>query len=109
LRTAAAVIDRLHVCARGTRAAGLNHLGDRFGRTRKDRFNRAVAAIANPALEALFECGIFGPGAKADPLHAAANDYIPDRVWSGAHPMSPVSLGKTPAQPAGDHRCKDLM
>jgi hypothetical protein len=103
------MIDSLHLRARRTRAAGLDHLGDGFERTGKNRLNCAVSAVANPALEALFERRIFDPGAKTDPLHTAANNHTADRLRCGAHPISPVSLGKTPAQPDGDHRCSDLM
>src|SRR6267142_5933826 len=67
------------------------------GRPRASRQPRPqaprTAAVAHPAFKANFERGVFGPGAIADALHAAADHHTAD---CDAHPSSPVSLARAP-------------
>src|SRR5215831_3433551 len=81
--------------------AGLEHRFDLLLRSRKQRLDRAVAAVAHPAFEAEIERHVFSPGAIADALHAAADHDTADRH---AHPTSPVSFARAPCQPDGDQR-----
>ena len=72
-------------------------------RTREQRLDRAIAAVAHPAFEAVLERGHFGPGAKADALHAAADDDDDSHV----HPNSPSLRTPEPIGFTGSHCCKE--
>ena len=69
------------------------------------RLDRSVAAVAHPAFEALIERGVFHEGAKAHPLHAAADEHVTGDV----HATSPVSLARAPRQREGAQRSSERM
>ena len=91
---AVALIER--VDARQTRAApaGFDHLGDDARLAGEHRLNRAIAAIAHPALQPAPERLALDEGAEADALHAPAHDH----VANDAHARSPASMMRAPVQ-----------
>src|SRR5262249_12901660 len=55
-----------------------DHLRDRLGRSRKQRFDAAVAAIAHPSLQMACNSLVFDPGAVTDALHPAPDRHMKD-------------------------------
>ena len=98
-----ALIDCVHARARRPLPAGLDHGEDDLLRSREQGLDRAIAAVAHPAFEAVLERGHFGPGAKADALHAAADDDVDRHV----HSNSPSLRTPEPIGCAGSHCCKE--
>src|SRR5262245_3619591 len=95
------LVNRLHPRAGRALPAGLEHRLDRLLRSRKQRLDRAVPAVAYPAFEAKVERSVFGPGTIADALHTPADHDMAD---CHAHPTSPVSFVRAPCQRDGDQR-----
>ena len=73
-----ALIDGIDARARRSVPARLDHRRPPLRPAGKHRLDRAVAAVAHPAFEPAIERGVFGPGAVADALHAAADDDVTD-------------------------------
>ena len=71
--------------------------GDDVLRTDEQGFDGAVAAIADPALQAAFEGRQFGPGAIADALHATADDYMTQHVQVNSPSLRGPAPGVDPA------------
>src|SRR5262249_13153534 len=70
--------------------------------SREHRLDRAITPITHPAVEPVEQCGVLGPGAIADALHAAAHHDAAN--GQATHPTSPVSFRAAPAKPDGDQR-----
>src|SRR5262245_48064348 len=75
--------------ARRPAAARLDHALDHGSRPGEHGFDTAVAAIADPALDAMQKCIVLDPDPEADALHAAAHRHAADTRH--AHPTSPTS------------------
>ncbi len=71
-----ALIDEVDARCRRSGAAGLDHRQHRRFQPAEQRFDRAVAAIAHPALQAALKRRHLGPGAIADALDATADQHV---------------------------------
>src|SRR6516162_4409958 len=81
-------------------AARCDHCTDRLRVAGQDRLDRAVAAVAHPALDAVHRRGILDEHAEADALHPSAHAHMTN---DAAHPISPVATPSVPRKP-GIHR-----
>jgi len=70
------VIDKIDPRARRPGAAVVDHRQHIVFQPDEQSLDRAVAAIAHPALQAALQRRHFGPGAKSDALHPAADQDI---------------------------------
>src|SRR5215470_2701114 len=98
--TAFAFVDRFDPTAARPAAAGFDDRADRLRRAGEYRLDRAVAAVAQPALDPVKRGGVLDEGAEADRLHAAAHAHV---TYDIAHPISPVATPSVPRNP-GIHR-----
>ncbi len=103
--TGLALIDCDHARARRPFTAKLDHGENDLFRSREQRLDRAVAAVAHPALDAAFLRRRFGPGAITDALHVAADDHLEDHV----HPNSFRLRPPAPSGCAGSQRRNEAM
>src|SRR5581483_10496334 len=92
---ALARIDGVDARRRRTHAARRDHIVDGLRRAGEYRLDRAVTAIAHPALQPAVMRLVLDESAEADALHAPADDD-----------MANGGVGHA-ATPAGTKRCKD--
>src|SRR5262245_20757954 len=100
MRGRLALIDAVDTRGRRPAATGTRDCVDRRGRSRENRLDLAVAAVADPAGESLIKRGVLHERAVANALNAAAYD----EMAGDTHPTSPVSFARAPAQRDGAQR-----
>src|SRR5262249_8133511 len=100
LGASVAFVDGFDPAAPRASPAGFDDGAHRLGRTGEHRLDRAVAAVAHPALDAMHRCRVLDEHAKADALHPSAHAHMTNGV---AHPISPVATPRVPRKP-GTHR-----
>ena len=69
---------RIDARRRRTAPALRHHIGHNFRRSRKQRLDAAVAAIAHPAFKIVRHGAVLDPGAVTDALHPAADCHLTD-------------------------------
>src|ERR1700761_7319543 len=105
IRRRLTLIDRIDPGAGRAVAACLDHRRDLLLRPDEERLDRSVTPVAHPAFQGVLERRHFGPGAIADALDAAANDYEPiDVQTNGSNFRCPAPLARF-----GNHCSKEAI
>ena len=94
-----ALNDALDPRARRSLPARVDHIGHSLFGADEDRFDRAIAAVAHPTLNAALERCHFGPGPITDALHAAADRAHADARSNEALQFAVACAQRTERQP----------
>ena len=99
---AVALIERVDARAQRARAGRLRSRRRPPPAAGKHRLDRAVAAVAHPAVDAALERLVLDEGAEADALHAAADADMAQRRSCARSRLDDARAGEARARPALD-------
>src|SRR5205807_4333792 len=97
LGTAFAFLERFDPGAGRPLAAGLDDGTHGFRIASKHCLDRAIAAIAHPAVDAIHRRRVLDEGTEAHRLYPSAYPHVPNHPL--AHPISPVATPSVPQNP----------